>query len=66
MATSHAYFLDKIQDNFPNNKQSYSLHCGFGEKKNGKICTFEVPILLVTVYVAPSNKVNNYINHVLQ
>ena len=28
---------------------------GFGEK-NGKICTFEVPVLLVTVYVAPSSK----------
>ena len=27
---------------------------GFGEKT--QICTFEVPILLVTVYVAPSNK----------
>ena len=38
---------------------------GFGEK-NGKICTIEVPILLVTVYIAPSNKENNYINTVLQ
>ena len=28
---------------------------GFGEK-NGKICTFEVPILLVTVDAAFSNK----------
>ena len=28
---------------------------GFGEK-NGKIWTFEVPILLVTVYVAPNDK----------
>ena len=25
-------------------------------EKIGKICTFQVPILLVTVYVAPSNK----------
>ena len=29
---------------------------GFGEKTAKLICTFEVPILLVTVDVAPSNK----------
>ena len=31
------------------------LHCWIW-RENGKMCTLEVPILLDTVYVAPSNK----------
>ena len=48
-------FSIKYKDSFPNREQSYVLHC-YIWRKNGKICTFEVPILLVTVCVAPSNK----------
>ena len=55
MATGYDWFFNKIQRNFPNYKQSYSLHCWIW-RSNGKICTFEVSILIVKVYVAPSNK----------
>ena len=55
MATAHNSFFYKIQDNFPSYEQSYSLPCWIW-RKNGKISTVEVPILLVTVYVARSNK----------